>query len=164
MKIFDLKYRLHRSLDTFGYSAFAAMVLILLILFIQKDLWLLILAPSILVFSAIGLNYVSRGLLILSEKEGDQTEMTEDEYVEKLYGIQGFRMIFLLSAFIIAFCGGIVLYAFNPALLSFSAFSWVSLIFIAFMLYSTYKVSQELSFVIMSVTIIDTMKTITKSE
>lgn len=164
MKIFDLKYRLHRSLDTFGYSAFFAMIVIALLFFIQKDLWLLIFAPSILIFSIIGLHYVSRGLLILSKKEGDETEMTEDEYVDKLYGIQGFRFMFLLSAFIIAFCGAFIFYAFDPAFLSFSAFSWVSLIFMAFLLYSTYKVSQELSFVILSVTIIDTMKTIAKSE
>lgn len=159
MNIMDLKYRLLKALDVFSYSTFIAIGMVIILLIAQKDIWLLLLTPSILIFSVIGLHYVSKGLLILSKKEGQETTMTPDEYIDKLFGIDGFKMIFIVSAVMICVCGGLILTLISPKMLSFSSFTMFSLIFAAILIYCTYKVSQELSFVIMSVTIVDSMET-----
>lgn len=158
MEILDLKYRYQLSLNIFGVSAVLSVALLLYSILVGNT-WMLCFVPTIILFCIIGLTMTSKGLLVLSEKGGRTTEMTEDEYLERLYGVQGFRLMFLILAILIAVCVFIIMVLYSPSLLGLDKLNFISAVFFVVIAFLTYKVSKELSFAIMSTTILRTTNT-----
>ena len=158
MEILDLKYRYQLSLNIFGVSAVLSVALLLYSILVGNT-WMLCFVPTIILFCIIGLTMTSKGLLVLSEKGGRTTEMTEDEYLERLYGVQGFRLMFLILAILIAVCVFIIMVLYSPSLLGLDKLNFISAAFFVVIAFLTYKVSKELSFAIMSTTILRTTNT-----
>lgn len=158
MEILDLKYRYQLSLNIFGVSAVLSVALLLYSILVGNT-WMLCFVPTIILFCVIGLTMTSKGLLVLSEKGGRTTEMTEDEYLERLYGVQGFRLMFLILAILIAVCVFIIMVLYAPSLLGLDKLNFISAAFFVVIAFLTYKVSKELSFAIMSTTILRTTNT-----
>lgn len=158
MEILDLKYRYQLSLNIFGVSAVLSVALLLYSILVGNT-WMLCFVPTIILFCIIGLTMTSKGLLVLSEKGGRTTEMTEDEYLERLYGVQGFRLMFLILAILIAVCVFIIMVLYSPSLLGLDKLNFISAVFFIVIAFLTYKVSKELSFAIMSTTILRTTNT-----
>ena len=80
------------------------------------------------------------------------------EYLEKLYGVDGFKATFIVLALLIWISVLIIGFVFSPANFNISAISVAGVVFAVALIYDTYILSQELSFVIMTQTIIKGMK------
>ena len=158
MDVLDIKQRLHKSLSTFVWSIIFCLVVLFIIVLFRKDIWVICLLPAIFIFSVIGMRCVFKSLLRLTEKDGNITEMGYTEYLEKLYGVDGFKATFIVLALLIWISVLIIGFVFSPANFNISAISVAGVVFAVALIYDTYILSQELSFVIMTQTIIKGMK------
>jgi hypothetical protein len=158
MKINDYKYKLQASLRVFCVGMLTSCAVLFYISKTGKILWMLGPLFSLIFYSVLGIFVCFRGLLRLTEAIGHEVELSQEEYIDRLYGVEGANFTILTSIPLICFLTYIICYRMGINILVFEKDGWIQSILIsAAVAVLLYRTAADLSINTFAVTLFDTL-------
>lgn len=153
--IYSLKTSLQRSVQVFAIAIIFSTVILFTSIYFGTDKWIMGLLPTIILLSVIGEFALARAIVRLSSMTGSIEGEKDEEFENRFNGISGLNGLLYATVPLVYCAVYISLYSLKINILDFKIVNlWVSLSLLGLTAYFLYRTINQLSFILMFISII----------